>query len=133
MLGECRRLLRTGGLLVIAIPNLGSLQAYFGMRHWFHLDIPLHLCHFTENGLRRLLARSGFKVRHIRQFDLEYNPYGWLQTLLNATGIRKNWLYDRLWTFALLPLYAPRSLALALFESYALKRGGTIEGYAFKA
>ena len=32
----------------------------------------------------------------IRRFDLEYNPFGWLQTLLNVTGIRKNLFYDLL-------------------------------------
>lgn len=152
MLSECRRLLHTGGILAIAVPNLGSLQAAFGLRHWFHLDIPLHLCHFTEKGLLSLLDRAGFKTVRVRHFDMEYNPFGWLQTLLNASGIRKNCLYDRvkrrefrergggwfggvdlLLTLALLPLYAPLSLALALFESFALKRGGTIEVYASKA
>lgn len=151
ILRECARLLRKGGLLVVAVPNLSGLQASFGKKHWFHLDPPYHLHHFSEEGLIGLLRKNSFAVSRIRRFDPEYNIFGWLQTLLNRTGIRKNLLYDRLkggggqakrlpgdskwgifFTFALLPVYLPLSLILSFFESFVLKRGGTIEVYATK-
>jgi hypothetical protein len=88
---------------------------------------------------------------HIRRLDLEMDPFGWLQTLLNISGIRKNLLYNMLkkqelgkeeiahakageilLTFALLPLYLPLSLFLALSESFFLRRGGTLEFHAVK-
>jgi SAM-dependent methyltransferase len=38
--------LRPGGALVLGVPNIGSWQARFAGRHWLHLDVPRHLCHF---------------------------------------------------------------------------------------
>lgn len=151
MVGACRRLLKERGLLVVAVPNISSLQASVGKGAWFHLDVPYHLCHFSENGLSSLLRRNSFEILKVRRFDMEYNPFGWLQTLLNIAGIRTNMLYsllkspelrrkeladakkkDLLLAFGLLPLYLPLSLALSLYESFVLKRGGTVEVFAVK-
>jgi 2-polyprenyl-3-methyl-5-hydroxy-6-metoxy-1,4-benzoquinol methylase len=147
----CRRLLRKGGLLVVAVPNLDSLQAAAGHNVWFHLDIPGHLYHFTEKGLIHLLKENAFHISKVRRFDLEYGPFGWLQTLLNRSGIRENFLYDILkkselrqdvlrksrgrdvvLTTLLAPLYLPLSFVLSLFESFIMRKGGTIEVYAVK-
>jgi 2-polyprenyl-3-methyl-5-hydroxy-6-metoxy-1,4-benzoquinol methylase len=148
-LAACRRLLKKGGLLVVAVPNLSSLQAAVGKGVWFHLDIPYHLYHFSEAGLTELLEKSSFSVRKIKRFDIEQGPFGWIQTLLNRSGIRKNLFYNLLkdpvlrkrelseattteivFTFILLPVYVPLSFVLSLFESFLLKRGGTVEVYA---
>lgn len=149
---ECARLLRKGGLLVVAVPNILSLQASVGKRVWFHLDPPYHLHHFSEEGLSKLLADHRFEIRRIRRLDWEYDVFSWLQTLLNRTGIRKNLLYDALKTrtlwgrqsgdrseyglvasIVLLPLLVPVSLLLSLFESYLLKRGGSVEVHAVRS
>ena len=149
---ECARTLKMDGSLVVSVPNILSLQASFGNRDWFHLDPPYHLHHFSERGLKRLLENHSFSIRKVRRFDWEYNIFGWLQTLLNRAGIRKNLFYDSLkmdilrrkqlsggagwglfWTFILLPLFAPLSLILSLAESYLFNRGGTIEIHAIKS
>ncbi len=151
MISECSRLLRKGGLVVVAVPNIGSLQASAGRESWFHLDVPYHLCHFTEEGLTGLLQENSLSKMKVRHFDPEYNPFGWLQTLLNLSGIRMNFLYDVLksgemrkrrfaeskkrdvvLTLALLPFYLPLSFLLSFLESFVMKRGGTIEVYAVK-
>jgi len=151
-IGKCSRILRKGGLLVVAAPDIKSLQSTIGKHLWFHLDIPYHIYHFSEKGLSSLIKKHGFHLLKVRRFDLEYNPFGWLQTLLNITGIRKNLLYDLLgnvksknalisnaskWdlflTIILTPVYLPISLLLSLYESFVLKKGGTIEIYAVKA
>ena len=55
-----------GGRLIVAVPNLSSLQARIGGDRWFHQDIPRHRTHFTEGGLLMLLrlarasSRSAF-------------------------------------------------------------------------
>ena len=149
---ECARTLKNGGLLVISVPNILSLQASFGNRGWFHLDPPYHLHHFSEQGLTKLLEKHSFSIRKVRRFDWEYNLFGWLQTLLNRTGIRKNLFYDSLkmkilrkkqhsdgtgwgmlWTVILLPVFAPLALIFSLSESYLFHKGGTIEVYATKS
>jgi 2-polyprenyl-3-methyl-5-hydroxy-6-metoxy-1,4-benzoquinol methylase len=151
VLRTCRRLLAPRGLLVIAVPNLSSLQARLGRAKWFHLDVPCHLHHFTFSGLRQLLLANSLTIHEVQQFDLEQNVFGCLQTLLNVSGIEHNFLYnllqkrelhrghaapgrptDVLLTLLLTPLYLPLALVFSLVESLVLRRGGTIHIYAFK-
>lgn len=94
LLCECRRLLSSDGRLVVAVPNFSSFQARVGKKNWFHLDLPIHLFHFTEDGLAALLVKSGYTLVGRSHADWAQNFYGWLQTLLNQTGLRRNALYD---------------------------------------
>jgi 2-polyprenyl-3-methyl-5-hydroxy-6-metoxy-1,4-benzoquinol methylase len=151
VLRTCSRLLKKHGLIVIAVPNISSLQAKLGKATWFHLDIPYHLHHFTLSGLRRLLSDNALKVFRVQHVDLEQNIFGWLQSMLNASGIKYNLLYnllkqpelrrsefaaagrrDVLLTILLTPIYLPLSIVLSFIESLILRRGGTIHLYASK-
>ncbi len=151
VLRTCVRLLKKRGLLFIAVPNMSSLQACLGKSNWFHLDVPYHLYHFTLSGLRRLLLDNSLKIVKVQQFDFEQNIFGWLQTLLNASGIKNNLLYsllkkpelrrselaaarrrDILFTLLLTPLCFPLAVMLSLVESLVLRRGGTIQLYSLK-
>jgi 2-polyprenyl-3-methyl-5-hydroxy-6-metoxy-1,4-benzoquinol methylase len=87
-LERARQILRPGGLLVIAVPNFESLQARFSGRHWFHLDVPRHYHHFGLSILKRMLREAGFTISDVSHLSLEYNPYGWIQSILNRTGLR---------------------------------------------
>jgi SAM-dependent methyltransferase len=80
---ECRRLLKPGGRLIVAVPNFSSAQARWSGPHWFHLDPPRHLYHFPCEALQRLLAQSGFEVVSVHHFSLRQNPFGWIQSALN--------------------------------------------------
>ncbi len=146
---KCRDLLKNKGLLFVAVPNIASLQASFGKEAWFHLDVPYHVNHFSTAGLLKLLKDNSFKILGLRHFNCEYNPFGWLQTLFNLSGIEKNLFYNLLknpkirkgglktgkdkifLTLALLPLYVPVSFILSAAEAI-LKKGGTIEVFAIK-
>jgi SAM-dependent methyltransferase len=148
---ESHRLLKKNGILIISVPDLRSPQFTVGKENWFLLDLPLHLFHFTEEGLIILLKKKQFKIKYIKRFSLELSPFGWLQTLLNISGIRFNLLYDLLKssklresamdpiyvrgiiaTLLLLPIYFPLALILSVLEPLILRRGGSIEVYAEK-
>lgn len=141
-LQEIHRILRPGGRLVVAVPNLASAQARWAREAWFHLDLPRHLFHFPLDALCRLLASTGFEVRSQHHFSLRQNPFGWIQSALNRCGgLPRNALYAllhrrggdappydastrrRLW--AALVLLAPVALAASLLEA-ALRTGATV-------
>jgi|SaaInlStandDraft_6_1057023.scaffolds.fasta_scaffold03622_7 2-polyprenyl-3-methyl-5-hydroxy-6-metoxy-1,4-benzoquinol methylase len=149
-LENCHRILKKNGLLVIAVPNIDSFQAKFGKDKWFQLDIPCHLYHFSSKSLNNLIEKKNFHIQATRHFKFEYNPFGWLQTILNVSGVRENHFYDLLKSselrktrsgilslteylklIFLIPLSIPVSVILSLIEA-AYKKGGTIEVYAIK-
>lgn len=72
---EAGRLLRPRGLLLIAVPNLASWSfTHFG-RHWFGLDVPRHLTHFTPATLNALVAAEGFRTLKLSHVGTD----GWLR------------------------------------------------------
>lgn len=68
-------LLRPAGRIIVAVPNIASLSAARFGEHWFGLDLPRHLIHFTPETLRNMLAVTGFRVRSMRGLV----HYHWLQ------------------------------------------------------
>jgi 2-polyprenyl-3-methyl-5-hydroxy-6-metoxy-1,4-benzoquinol methylase len=66
VLVEARKLLTWNGKLVVTVPNLDSLAFRIFGAHWYGLDLPRHLTHFTPRTLRLLMERAGFRVHSIR-------------------------------------------------------------------
>lgn len=92
VLRGCAEILRPGGRVVVAVPNFESWQSRALRAAWFHLDPPRHLTHFSERSLRRLLETADFRVERIRYTSWEHDPYGWVQSALNALGFPANLL-----------------------------------------
>jgi SAM-dependent methyltransferase len=137
-LRDCARWLKPGGLLLVAVPNLVSWQARLFGGQWFHLDPPFHLHHFDPGSLGHVLAEAGFEVVQTRHLSWQYNPYGVVQSLLNALGFPRDELYEvlkgnrplarpsRVLQALLASLALPPAVAFTLAEA-AAGRGGTIE------
>ena len=91
--------------------------------------------------LRQLASQAGFEEVETHHFSLEYNPFGWAQSLLNALGFKRDAMYEALkkqsqarisrggWAVRALAwfLLAP-SIVPAILEA-AAKRGGTVAVY----
>ncbi len=66
LLQECRRILKPGGRLVIATPNLQSLGHRLFKASWLHLDPPRHLFLFDAATLKKTVLRSGLDIETSR-------------------------------------------------------------------
>ncbi len=66
-------LLKPGGRAVISLPNFDSLQARLFHHHWYALDLPRHLHHYSPRALEILLNESGFGLESHRFFSRLYN------------------------------------------------------------
>jgi 2-polyprenyl-3-methyl-5-hydroxy-6-metoxy-1,4-benzoquinol methylase len=154
MLAEVSRILKPGGVLLVAVPNFGSWEARWSGPGWFHLDVPRHLTHFTPRTLRSALEQAGLSLLSTNFFSTEYDFYSFVQSAQNRIGFRHNYLYNLLRTRSAkvisakgeaekvgrtetaLALATAAPLALASFFTTpllaALGKGATIAAYARK-
>jgi SAM-dependent methyltransferase len=128
--------LRPGGLLIVGVPNLGSVQARAGGARWYHLDVPRHRTHFTVAGLEAALRRAGLEPVAAHHVLAEHNPFGLWVSLVSRATRTPSWLYhalkrnaplrsrDAVITAAALPL-APVAVVAELAFGLA-RRGGTV-------
>lgn len=128
--------LKRGGLLLIEVPNINSLQSKISGGWWMHLDIPRHISHFCKEKLDELLL--SLKLRPIRweYFSLHLGVLGMIQSLMQWFGYRKNIIYELKFNrrfFLLLSIFFlfPWAFILEWIAS-AFKRGGIIRIYAVK-
>lgn len=82
MIRSVRSILKPDGIIVIAVPNLASLQSRATGSSWLHLDVPRHLYHFTRSSITALLERDHFEVLRSWNLELEYDQVGWLKSFL---------------------------------------------------
>jgi SAM-dependent methyltransferase len=128
--------LRPGGLLLVGVPNLGSVQARVGGARWYHLDVPRHRTHFTVAGLEALLRAGGLEPLSTTHLLLEHNPFGLWQSAVSRATRTPSWLYhalkrnaplmsrDAVVTAVALPLVPVALVAEAAFGLAG--RGGTV-------
>jgi SAM-dependent methyltransferase len=139
-LANAAALLRPGGVLVVAVPNYGSLQARaFGDR-WFALDMPRHLVHLDSRRLGGRIRDLGLEV--VRRSDLRGGQvfFGWLDGFVGSLpwgldlyaavrrpAARDKALNSRRRAAALIAalLLAPVAMLAAAAE-VAVRRGGTV-------
>jgi SAM-dependent methyltransferase len=143
------RLLRPGGVLLVAVPNFGSPEARIGRAGWFHLDVPRHLVHFTRSTLTAILEDAGFRPVKVSYLVPEYDLFSFVQTVENRLGLPPNLLYDvlrrpearlrraqsgRLQAGVAVGLAIPLSIAAVIVApiAAATRRSATIAVYAVR-
>ncbi len=147
LLRRCHDLLKRGGVLVVAVPNIDGLSSRLTAQRWWGLDVPRHLVHYSPATLQRSLEQAGFGVVRIRHRSLQYDPYALLHSTLDWVFTRRHFLSDLakrhevadigrpefvcnvLALMALAPALAPACL-LATTVAAWLGRGGFIEVHA---
>jgi SAM-dependent methyltransferase len=139
-LRRAAELLLPGGVMVIALPNAGSLQAKVFGDDWLALDLPRHLVHLPADALLARLSALGLQVERVSHLRGGQVVFGWLHGLvgklphvpdlydaLRRPAARQQAVDSRGRTVALAAALAmfPAALALAGLEA-ALRRGGSL-------
>lgn len=65
LLNECRRILKSGGRLVIVTPNTASIWHKLFGAAWLHLDPPRHLYLFSSHALSFMVSKAGFQNKKL--------------------------------------------------------------------
>jgi SAM-dependent methyltransferase len=133
-------LLAPSGVLVIAVPNVGSLQAQVFGERWLALDLPRHLVHLPSRALIERLQQLSLEIERVSYWRGGQVVFGWLHGLVRALPGQMN-LYDairrsearqveqssakRLVTLTVATALAPLAIGAAVTE-VAVHRGGTI-------
>jgi SAM-dependent methyltransferase len=116
-LRRAHELLDDSGVLFLSMPNHESWQARIFGTSWFHLDPPRHLFGFGPRSIRTALHLAGFEVERCTTFSLEQNPFGFIQSVLNAAGFPRDRAYGVLKSTEVLP---KRTKILDLFLTSVL-------------
>jgi 2-polyprenyl-3-methyl-5-hydroxy-6-metoxy-1,4-benzoquinol methylase len=124
---QLHSILRSGGLLVISVPNFDSFQARTFRSAWFHLDVPRHLFHYTPSSLKRLIESVGFEVVKTNFYSAEHNWAGLLGSIMKLSRPGESLPHKMIRKLVGVPV----AKMLALVEA-SLGKGGTFELYAIK-
>ena len=74
VLKQIHRVIKQEGLLVVAVPNLRSMDAHHYKEYWAGYDVPRHLWHFREKDVRAFAEEAGFEFqsKHPLKLDAFY-------------------------------------------------------------
>ena len=77
VLSKIHNVLEKKGVLMIALPNINSLDARYYKSYWAALDVPRHIWHYTMKGITSLVESKGFKLekKYPLFFDAFYISY----------------------------------------------------------
>jgi 2-polyprenyl-3-methyl-5-hydroxy-6-metoxy-1,4-benzoquinol methylase len=114
LLSKCRRLLKTGGALVLLTPNLDSLGHQRFRRSWYSLDPPRHLYLFSPRTLRDCCEKAGLQVKVLRTSARVAHCVGPASEIIRDTGVFRDSALT--WRKRL------RALAFQAREELALRR-----------
>lgn len=90
------KILKKEGVCVMSFPNIDSFQARIFKGNWLHLDPPRHLFYFKPDDFVVLALGLGLVVENTSFMNVEQNPYGMIQSILNCFAKKRELLFESL-------------------------------------
>lgn len=119
-IARIRELLTAGGRLIVEVPNYASWTRSLTGRYWLGLDLDHHVTFFTPASLANLLERSGFTVRTVRTFSLEYSTFLSAQSIISRLTGSDQFFFRSLLTGHRSALVVAHGLLFALIAPFCL-------------
>ncbi len=89
-----KNILKKDGILIMSFPNIVSYQSKLFKGKWLHLDPPRHLFYFDPVDLTDLMQKQGFTHVKSNYASIEQNPFGMIQSILNAFCKKREVLFE---------------------------------------
>ena len=87
-LKKAASLLEKDGLIFVEYPRFSSLESKLLGRYWLQRDIPRHLFHFSEQGLRIIARNEGLNVISQKGImSYQYSPYCLLASIIQIVKL----------------------------------------------
>ncbi len=67
------QLIKSGGIIIIAVPNADSHDAKVYKENWAAYDVPRHLYHFTQSTMKRFLKKH--KITLIETIPMKFDAF----------------------------------------------------------
>ena len=107
-------LMAEGGLLIVSVPNLDSVDAARFGRHWTGLDVPRHFSVFRKRDIIRLMEGTGYRVTRTYCFYGRYTTFAnslalWLKARAHNVTLHAGLealIRFPLWRYVSLPYFA---------------------------
>ncbi len=84
-------ILSEGGLVIVQVPNYGSIERRIFGRRWFGLDAPRHLFQFDSRTGRMVLEKAGFEVMATFAVNATFHPVTLVPSLVPALDVQRIW------------------------------------------
>ncbi len=96
-LTKVRKILKRDGLILIGVPNFGSLSAKILGKHWYYILPDEHKWHFTPKSLYKLLSKAGYSPLEYQAVSgiLDYG-YPLKELYLSLKGLKKRFVLEAL-------------------------------------
>jgi len=118
LLTEVNKILKKDGILLIEVPNIENPVFKLTKEHYFALDIPRHLYHYTPKTLEQMLNKNGFVISK-RSFPSLGSPFNLFKSYLNL--LKYKYHVSQPWLRLLMILLSPFLVILtALFRLASL-------------
>ena len=72
-IAELKRLIKSNGTIIIAVPNFKSFDAKHYGQFWAAFDVPIHLWHFSKTAIQKLFAKE--KLELIKVLPMKFDSF----------------------------------------------------------